>query len=169
MRILGIDPGLGTTGWSVIELGPQHPWLIAAGTITTTKNAPTPGRLVVLEREVVKLIATYRPGQAAVEKLFFAKNVTTAMVVSQARGVTLLCCARAALEIFEYTPPQIKQAITGYGNAPKAQVIDMLSHHVQGASIPRQNDAADAVAVALTHAAWHRIPATRATMALDRS
>ncbi len=151
MRILGIDPGIGTTGWSVLEHGERTPRLIAAGTITTTKNTPTPGRLVVLEQELIALLATYQPDQAAIEKLFFAKNVTTAMVVSQARGVTLLCCARLKLDIFEYSPPQIKLAITGYGNAPKSQIAAMLPHHLGGAAIPTQNDAADAIAVALTH------------------
>lgn len=140
----------------MLDLGERVPTLVAAGTITTVKNAPTPGRLVDLERELIALLATYQPHQAAIEKLFFAKNVTTAMAVSQARGVTLLCCARLKLEIFEYSPPQIKQAITGYGNAPKAQVTAMLPHHLGGAAVPTQNDAADAIAVALAHLAFGR-------------
>lgn len=151
MRILGIDPGIGTTGWGLIEPGVDRCVLHAAGIIQTVPNSPVPGRLEVLHREVLALLERYQPAEVAVEELFFAKNVTTGIQVSHARGVILLAAAQRRVPVFEYTPPQVKQAIAGYGNAKKSQVADMLTHHVTGAKIPRQNDAADAIAIAVTH------------------
>ena len=155
MRILGIDPGIGITGWSILEPGQTRHALIAAGTITTTPNAPTPDRLIVLHQSLGDLMTTYQPTELALEKLFFAKNVTTAMRVSEARGVVLLTAAERLLAVYEYTPPEVKQLVVGYGNATKRQVIAMLPHHLNGALIPTQDDAADAIAIALTHLA-HR-------------
>lgn len=150
MRILGIDPGIGITGWSILRIDQPQPHLEAAGIITTTPNSPIPGRLVALHRELSDLLGRYEPTELAVEKLFFARNVTTAMTVSQARGVILLAGAQRALPVFEYTPLQVKMAITGYGKATKQQVSTMLRQHLRE-SIPKQDDAADAIAIALTH------------------
>lgn len=151
MRILGIDPGIGTTGWALIEPGPDRCVLHAAGIIETTPNTSVPGRLSIIHREMLLLLDHYQPHELAIEQLFFAKNVTTAILVSHARGVILLAAGQRNLPIAEYSPPQVKQAIVGYGNATKAQVADMLTHHVTGATVPRQNDAADAIAIAVTH------------------
>jgi crossover junction endodeoxyribonuclease RuvC len=152
MRILGIDPGIGITGWSIIDCERRTSLsLSAAGVVTTTPNTPIHERLVVLYAQIQKLISAYQPSELAIEKLFFAKNVTTAMAVSQARGVVLLAGAQVGLPIFEYTPLQVKMTITGYGKASKQQVNAMLHHHIGGAVIPKQDDAADAIAIAVTH------------------
>lgn len=152
MRILGIDPGIGITGWSVVDCERRSTCILAAaGVVATAPNTPVPTRLVALYAQIQKLIATYRPSELAIEKLFFGANVTTAMAVSQARGVVLLAGAQANLPIYEYTPMQVKMTITGYGKASKQQVNGMLHHHVGGAAIPKQDDAADAVAIAVTH------------------
>lgn len=153
MRILGIDPGIGTTGWGLIEPAGDRCTLHAAGIIQTVPNSPVAGRLEVLHREMLALLDTYEPDELAVEELFFSKNVSTGIQVSHARGVILLAAAQRNVPIFEYTPPQVKLAIVGYGNAKKGQVADMLIHHVTGAAVPRQNDAADAIAIAVTHSA----------------
>lgn len=151
MRILGIDPGIGTTGWSVVDVVDSQPRLVAAGTIQTNVSSVHAARLTSLFGEVTQLIQTYQPTDLAIERLFFAKNVTTAMRVSEARGVMLVAAALADLTIAEYTPLQVKLAVTGYGQASKRQISDMLRHHLTGATLPTQNDAADAIAVALTH------------------
>ncbi|MBI2589762.1 crossover junction endodeoxyribonuclease RuvC [Candidatus Berkelbacteria bacterium] len=151
MRILGIDPGIGTTGWSVVEPSGHQAILEAAGTITTTLGLATAYRLAELCREIRTLIKRFKPREMAVERLFFSRNVTTALKVSEARGIVLLAAAEYNLPIYEYTPLQVKLAVTGYGKATKQQVGRMLLHHVQGAAIPNQDDAADAVAVAVTH------------------
>ncbi len=156
MRILGIDPGIGTTGWSVIDRTDIQPMLVAAGTIQTNVNDIHGQRLLQLQREIVSLLDRYEPSALSIEKLFFAKNITTAMRVSEARGVILAAAAEAALAIHEYTPLQVKQTITGYGQATKRQVIDMLRHHLPNTVLPTQDDAADAVAIALTHANQYR-------------
>lgn len=153
MKILGIDPGTATTGWSLIEPHPsQDPVLIAAGIITTSPNEPLATRLVVIHDNLDQLIKQYQPDQLAIEKIFFARNVTTAISVSQARGVILLTAAQHQLTISEYTPLQVKLAIVGYGRATKNQINQMLKNHLrQGTEIPKQDDAADAIAVAITH------------------
>lgn len=154
MRILGIDPGIGITGWSiVVPTSRATHRLEAAGIISTTPNTPAHERLVALYSQMGQLITQFQPAQLAIEKLFFAKNVTTAMVVSQARGVVLLAGAQAKLPVFEYTPMQVKMTVTGYGKATKQQVSAMLPHHIEGAAIPKQDDAADAIAIAVTHLA----------------
>lgn len=153
MRILGFDPGIGITGWGIVEPSGARCTLVAAGIITTAPNSPSPERLALLHESAAGLIRQYRPTELAIERLFFSRNVSTAMSVSEARGVLVLAAAQASLGVFEYTPPQVKLAVTGYGNAVKRQVISMLEHHLVGATVPRQDDAADAVAIALTHAA----------------
>ncbi|MEK7184054.1 MAG: crossover junction endodeoxyribonuclease RuvC [Patescibacteria group bacterium] len=154
MRILGIDPGIGITGWSIVQTTGNSTLLLeAAGIISTTPNSVTHHRLVTIYSQMTQLIQRFQPTELAIEKLFFAKNVTTAMAVSQARGVVLLAGAQSQLPIFEYTPLQVKMTITGYGKATKQQVNAMLSHHIKGATIPKQDDAADAIAIAITHLA----------------
>jgi len=154
MRIVGLDPGIGITGWSVLDASPK-PVLHAAGIIKTNVNEVHAIRLTHLRRELLSLLSIYQPKAVSIEKLFFAKNITTAMKVSEARGVLLEATAEQGLTIFEYTPMQVKQAITGYGKASKRQVIDMLRHHLPGSVLHTQDDAADAVAIALTHATNH--------------
>lgn len=158
MRILGIDPGIGITGWSILEPSGQRCTLVAAGTITTIPKTPTPERLVVLHRSLLEIITTYTPDEMAIEKLFFSRNVSTAMSVSEARGVLVLAAAGQNLPVHEYTPPQVKLAVVGYGKATKRQIMLMLHHHLVGAQVPSQDDAADAVAIALTHAATRPAP-----------
>ena len=153
MRILGIDPGTATTGFGLIEkTGPKLKFL-DAGVISTPKTDDMPARLVTLHDELTQLIAELRPDQAAVELLFFARNVTTAITVGQARGVVLLALRQAGLPIGEYTPLQVKQAVTSYGRAEKAQVQEMVRLLLGLDSIPRPDDAADGLAIAITHAA----------------
>lgn len=152
MLVLGIDPGIGTMGYGLIredEAGKLS--TIAYGVISTPPNTPVPGRLQSIYRSVRDLYAQYHPTTAAIEKLLFGKNVTTAMNVGQARGVTILALADSGLLITEYTPASIKEAVAGYGNASKAQMQDMVRLLLGLNEIPRPDDAADALAVAITH------------------
>ena len=152
MKILGIDPGSGIIGFGCIKLGNKTPIMIDAGVIRTTiGNAPA-SRLAELFSAMTELIASCQPDVASVEKLFFAQNVTTAMNVSQARGVILLALEQAKVPIAEYTPLQIKMAITGYGKATKAQMQEMVRVQLGLAQVPKPDDCADALAAALTHA-----------------
>ncbi|MBI4185527.1 crossover junction endodeoxyribonuclease RuvC [Candidatus Berkelbacteria bacterium] len=157
MRILGIDPGIGTTGWSILDQDTGKPMLIAAGMVCTDQQLTHGLRLVQLRQHVIGLIEQYLPTELAIERLFFAKNITTAMTVSEARGIILCAAAEFGLSIAEYSPPQIKQAITGYGKATKRQLIDMLPHHLPGSTLPTQNDAADAIAISVTHFTFGKI------------
>lgn len=150
LKILGIDPGSGIIGFGLIERGRLNT-LIDAGVIRTTIGDETASRLVELYDSLSELIEEFKPDVAAVEKLFFAQNVTTAMTVSQARGVILLALARANVPIYEYTPLQIKMAMTGYGRATKAQMQEMVRVQLRLNKKPTPDDAADALAVALTH------------------
>lgn len=156
MKILGIDPGSGIIGFGLVRRGSQ-PQMLDGGIIKTTIGDDPSLRLVELYDSLSQLIAELKPDVAAVEKLFFAQNVTTAMSVSQARGVILLCFAQADLPIFEYTPLQIKMAMTGYGRATKAQMQEMVRVQLGLKKKPSPDDAADALAVALTHMATLRI------------
>jgi crossover junction endodeoxyribonuclease RuvC len=153
MRILGIDPGTGILGFGVIEAQGHKVQLVDAGVIRTPVKEDDAVRLETIYQELTDIITQTKPDVMSVEKLFFARNVTTAMTVSQARGVVLLCARLAGLEIFEYTPMQIKQAITGYGKADKKQMQEMVRVLINLKEIPRPDDAADALAAALTHAA----------------
>jgi len=149
---LGIDPGIGITGYGVVrELPSGEIELVAYGVIETPPNSPLPQRLQQIYKGVREVIAQHGPETAAVEKLLFGKNVTTAMAVGQARGVTVLALADCGLQISEYTPASIKQAVAGYGNASKGQVQDMVRMLLELDDIPRPDDAADALAVAITH------------------
>jgi crossover junction endodeoxyribonuclease RuvC len=152
MRILGVDPGTATTGFGVIELAGSKYTFVDAGVITTPPDQPMPERLVTIHEELAQVIKDTQPQQAAVELLYFATNVTTAISVGQARGVILLTLAEAGLLPAEYTPMQIKQAVTGYGGAKKPQMQEMVRVLLKLPSIPKPDDAADALGIAITHA-----------------
>lgn len=152
MVVLGIDPGIGTTGYGVVgEDEHGEAMLVAYGAIETTPGAPMPERLLVLHAEVTRIVREYRPESVAVEQLFFGRNVTTAISVGQARGVVLLAAAQAGLPVAEYKPAEVKQALAGYGNADKRQMQEMVRMLLHLDRIPRPDDAADAVAVAVCH------------------
>lgn len=151
MRILGIDPGTGILGFGVIDSHKGKATLVDAGIIRTPVHEDAAVRLKTIFDELTEIILETKPTQMSVEKLFFAQNVTTAMTVSQARGVVLLCGIQAGLTIFEYTPLQIKQAVTGYGRADKKQIQEMVRVILQLKEIPKPDDAADALAAAITH------------------
>ena len=150
-RILGIDPGTGRLGFGVIDVVKGKPTLVDAGVITTPPHSEESSRLLTIFDELSELIKDLKPDTMAVEKLFFAQNVTTAMSVAQARGVILLTGKQAGLELFEYTPLQIKMALTGYGKASKQQIQEMVRVLLGLKEIPKPDDAADALAVALIH------------------
>ncbi len=157
MRIIGIDPGTGILGFGVIELVKNKPILVDAGVIRTPVKEDDAVRLETIYDELTDIIASTKPEAMSVEKLFFAKNVTTAMTVAQARGVVLLCGMQARLKLFEYTPMQIKQAVTGYGKADKKQMQEMVRIHLGLTEVPKPDDCADALAAALTYAAVARL------------
>jgi crossover junction endodeoxyribonuclease RuvC len=152
MRILGIDPGTGILGFGVIEVDGNKSILVDAGVIRTPVKEDDAVRLQTIFEELTDIIAQTKPAEMAVEKLFFAQNVTTAMTVAQARGVVLLAGQQAGLKISEYTPLQIKQALTGYGRAEKKQVQEMVRVLLGLKEIPKPDDCADALATALMHA-----------------
>jgi len=157
MRIIGIDPGTGILGFGIIETNGRKLQLVDAGVIRTPIKEDDAVRLETIFQELTDIIVQTKPQVMSVEKLFFARNVTTAMTVSQARGVVLLCARLAGLDIFEYTPMQIKQAITGYGKADKKQMQEMVRVLLNLQEIPRPDDAADALAAAITHASTQTI------------
>ena len=150
MRILGIDPGTGILGFGVIEVDGQKAQLVDAGVIRTPVKEDDAVRLQTIFDELTDIIAATKPTIMSVEKLFFAKNVTTAMTVSQARGVVLLCGKQAGMEIYEYTPLQIKMAVTGYGKAEKKQIQEMVRVILGLEEVPKPDDCADALAAAIT-------------------
>lgn len=151
MRILGIDPGTGILGFGVIEVIKGKAQLVDAGVIRTPAKEDDAIRLQTIFDELTEIIKETQPTEMSVEKLFFAQNVTTAMTVAQARGVVLLCGKQAGLNIYEYTPLQIKQALTGYGRAEKAQIQEMVKIILKLKETPKPDDAADALAAAITH------------------
>lgn len=152
MRILGIDPGTGILGFGVIELDSKRKArMIDAGVIKTPAKQAADERLATIYRELEQLIKELKPSVMAVEKLFFAQNVTTAMSVSQARGVVLLLGQQHKLELHEYTPLQIKQALTGYGRADKKQMQEMVRIVLGLKTTPKPDDAADALAAAICY------------------
>lgn len=152
MRILGIDPGTGILGFGVIEIDAKNKArLIDAGVIRTPVHEDTSVRLLTIYDELTSLIQELKPQAMSVEKLFFAQNVTTAMTVAQARGVVLLCGQQHRLELAEYTPLQIKQAITGYGRADKKQMQEMVRVILELTEVPKPDDCADALAAAICH------------------
>ena len=152
MKILGIDPGTATTGFGVVEQQGSKLKFVDAGVITTPPQQPMPERLVEIHRCLQEIIAHHHPDCVAVELLYFATNVTTAITVGQARGVVLLAAAEAGLLVGENTPLQVKQAVTGYGKADKKQVQEMVRMILGLDGIPKPDDAADGLAIAITHA-----------------
>ena len=153
MRILGIDPGIATMGYGVVEkLQNGNTVALDYGVVATPKEESLPVRLAMLEEGVNRILKKFSPDEVAVEELFFTKNVTTGIAVAQARGVTLLACVKQCGRLYEYTPMQIKQALTGYGRADKQQMQHVVASILRLKSIPRPDDAADALAVALCHA-----------------
>jgi crossover junction endodeoxyribonuclease RuvC len=149
---LGIDPGIATTGYGLVRLTPDGSLVaVKYGVILTPKDVSAPARLEMLYKELRALLKKYKPDTAAVEKLFFSRNVTTAIAVGQARGVVMLSLQQAGIEPFEYTPNEVKQAVAGYGSADKRQVQEMVRALLQLESIPKPDDAADALAIAITH------------------
>ena len=152
MIILGIDPGLATLGYGVIEVENDRRRLIQFGTLTTPAGQPMPQRLRAIFQGMNQLMDIYQPDDVAFEELFFSKNITTGMAVSAARGVALVAVVQRTDNLYEYTPMQIKQAVTGYGGADKHQVQQMVKMLLNMRDIARPDDAADALAVALTHA-----------------
>lgn len=153
MRILGIDPGLATMGWGVVDAQGGSLSFVACGIVSTPAGMPFPDRLSSISRQVQEILDTYAPDEIVFEELFFARNVTTAFTVGAARGVAIMVCAnRRPDDLYEYTPMQIKQAVVGYGNADKHQVQQMVKMILRLNHVPRPDDAADAVAAAVTHA-----------------
>ena len=149
---LGIDPGTATTGFGLVRLNPDGELVaVKYGVILTPKDTSASSRLVMLYDQLQGLLKEYKPDTAAVEKLFFSRNVTTALAVGQARGVVMLSLEQAGIEPFEYTPNEVKQAVAGFGGADKRQVQDMVRALLGLESIPKPDDAADALAVAITH------------------
>lgn len=152
MRVLGIDPGTGILGFGVIDCQKGKNILVDAGVIRTPVKEDDAVRLQTIFEELNDIIAATKPDQMSIEKLYFSQNVTTAMTVAQARGVVILAGKLAGLEIAEYTPLQIKQAITGYGKADKKQMQEMVRVQLGLKEVPKPDDCADALAAAITHA-----------------
>lgn len=153
MIILGIDPGLATVGYGVVEkLDNGNIVPVDYGVVLTPKEETLPVRLAMVEEGINKILNKFKPDEIAVEELFFSKNITTGIPVSHARGVILLTCIKYCGRLFEYTPMQIKQALTGYGKADKIQMMHVVTSLLKLKKIPRPDDAADALAVALCHA-----------------
>ena len=152
MLVMGIDPGIAITGYGIIQTGPRNEYqCIDYGVVTTQAGTPDAERLSILYDELTALIQRYQPDSSAVEKLFFQKNVKTALAVGQARGVAMLTLAQANLPIQEYTPNDVKQTVCGYGNADKQQVQRMVQTLLHLDELPKPDDAADALAVAICH------------------
>lgn len=152
MRILGIDPGVAIVGFGLIESDRGALRMLQYGAITTPAGLPLAARLAQINRDIEELIGTFRPDEISVEELFFSKNITTGIAVAHARGVILCAAEKKKIPIYEYTPMQVKQAVAGYGLADKKQVMDMTRRLLKLKSVPRPDDAADALAIALCHA-----------------
>lgn len=157
MRIIGIDPGTGILGFGVIDVHGGKTTMVDAGVIKTPAHTPLDERLEDIFDSLTEIIAETKPDMMSIEKLFFARNVTTAMSVSHARGVAMLTGRKAKLPIHEYTPMQIKQTLTGYGKADKKQMQEMVRLHLGLREVPKPDDAADALATAITHYMMQRM------------
>ena len=151
MKVLGIDPGTGRLGWAVLEGSRVKQEVVGYGCIETKSGLVSARRLELLYEQLDELFEKYVPDVAAVEELFFFKNAKTVIRVSEARGVAVVCIARKKVPVYDYTPLQVKQAVTGYGRADKRQVQMMVKSILRLEVMPQPDDAADAVAVALTH------------------
>ena len=152
MRILGIDPGYGITGFGIVDAQRNDFRLLQYGAITTPAGTDFPARLHMIYNDMTELLMVAKPDVVAIEELFFGQNVTTGIGVAQSRGVILLAIQQAGIPIFQYKPMQVKQAVVGYGNATKRQVQDMTKRILRLQSTPKPDDAADAIAIALCHA-----------------
>ena len=152
MRILGIDPGYGITGFGLIEAERGQSRLISCGAITTPAGMDFSARVEIICEDMCSLLEQAKPDTVAIEELFFGQNVTTGIGVAQARGVVLLAIRQAGLEVTAYKPMQVKQALVGYGNATKHQMQDMTKRLLHLQAMPKPDDAADAIAIALCHA-----------------
>jgi len=157
MTILGIDPGTAITGWGVVEIQNAKIKMQNYGCIITSSKLQHSARLAKIFRELESIIKKERPDVLAIEKLFFIKNLKTAMSVGEARGVCMLVAEQKRLPIFEYTPLEVKQALTGYGKAEKKQIQMMVKNILRLKEVPKPDDAADALAIAITHAHCWRI------------
>lgn len=156
MIILGVDPGTATTGYGLIRVVGNHFQAVAYGTITTPPKIAMEKRLLMLYEQLGQLLDTYHPEQVAVEKLFFNQNITTGITVAQARGVILLTCAQRDIAVYEYTPLEVKQALVGYGRADKKQIQQMVKTFLGLAEIPKPDDAADGLAIAICHSHYYQ-------------
>lgn len=152
MRIIGIDPGYAITGYSVLDYQNDRFHILDYGLISTEAGQPFPDRLLKIDHGVTAICQKFRPEVMAIEELFFSSNTTTAMGVAQARGVAIVAAARQNVTVYEYTPMQVKLAITGYGKAEKVQVQDMVRRILKLPAIPKPDDVADAIAIAVCHA-----------------
>ena len=152
MRVIGIDPGTAITGWGVVEGGDGDDLqMVAAGVVRTAAGTPLPQRLQIIYNDLTALIKEWQPETSAIEELFFSKNAKTALAVGHGRGVAMLALANANLPIAEYKPLEVKQAVTGYGGADKQQIQQMVKLLLSLEDIPRPDDAADALAIAICH------------------
>ena len=152
MRILGIDPGVATVGFGVIEAQAGRQQMIQYGAITTPAGQPLAARLVQIAQDMETLITQFQPDEMSIEELFFSKNITTGIAVAHGRGVVLCTAERLGVPIFESTPMQVTQAVVGYGLAEKRQVMDMTKRLLKLKAVPKPDDAADALAIAICHA-----------------
>ncbi len=152
MIILGIDPGIATLGYGIIEKNERGDFrALDFGVVVTPKEEGLPARLAMLEEGVARVLEKYRPDEVAMEELFFSKNITTGIAVAHARGVAMLACVKGCGRLYEYTPMQVKQALTGYGKADKKQMQTVVASLLRLKEIPKPDDAADALAIALCH------------------
>jgi len=152
MRILGVDPGYAIMGYGILDYNGNKFTPVTYGAITTEAHTPNEERLMILYDELSRIIGEYQPEEAAIEELFYNTNATTAIMVGEARGMALLACAKNGVKIAEYTPLQIKSALTGYGRADKKQVQTMVKMILGLSEVPKPDDTADAIAAAITHA-----------------
>ena len=162
MRILGIDPGYATIGFGIVEAERAQMHMVTYGAITTPAGIPLSRRLYQIDRDMEELISQLKPDVIAIEELFFNTNITTGIAVAHGRGVLLCAAERSGVPLYEYTPSQVKLAVTGYGKAEKHQVMDMTKRLLKLKAVPRPDDAADALAIAICHArsATSRLPQT---------
>ena len=151
MKILGIDPGMAIVGYSVIEYDGENPVLVHSGSIQTDKNKSESARLLEIFEDMNTIISQYKPDVAAIEKLFFFRNQTTVMPVAHARGVILTVLEKYNVPIFEYTPMEVKQVLTGYGRADKKEVEQMVKISLNTETLPKLDDTVDAIAIAICH------------------
>ncbi len=152
MRVLGIDPGIATIGFGVVESEKNRHKLIKCGVISTPAHTSLSSRLEQIYDDMLSILELFQPDAVSIEELFFNTNITTGIAVAHGRGVILLACRKAGVQVFEYTPLQVKQSVVGYGRAEKRQVMDMVRRLCQLPAAPKPDDAADAVALAICHA-----------------